>query len=181
MKTILSFLGFDRRDDEEPVGGQTETVRKIVRELDALPPERARFIAAFAYVLSRVANADLEICEDETRKLEEIVCRFGHLPEEQAVLVVQIAKSQNRLFGGTENFQVTREFKELSTSEQRHDLVDCLFAVSAADGSISGEEELQVRQIAEELDLSHREYVEIRSAYNDRRSVIQRLGDANGG
>ena len=140
-----------------------------------MPPEKARFVAAFAYLLGRVAHADLDISAEETAEMEDIVRRFGDLPEEQAVLVVEIAKSQNRLFGGTENFQVAREFKQLASAEQRRELLHCLFAVSAADDEISGDEEIQLRQIAEELDFSHREYIEVRSSYNDKRSVIQRL------
>ena len=46
-----------------------------------------------------------------------------------------------QLAGGTENFLVTREFKEIATREQCRELLDCLFAVSAADDSISGVEE----------------------------------------
>jgi len=41
--------------------GDTDTVRRIVAELDKLEPGRARYLAAFAYVLSRVAGADLQI------------------------------------------------------------------------------------------------------------------------
>jgi hypothetical protein len=51
---------------EERSHGDTETVRRIVRELDQLDPSRARFLAAFAYVLSRVAGADLKVSETET-------------------------------------------------------------------------------------------------------------------
>jgi uncharacterized tellurite resistance protein B-like protein len=155
--------------------GETDTVRKIVARLEELPAERARFVAAFAYTLSRVAHADLAISAEETAKMEEIVRRVGELPEEQAVLVVQIAKSQARLFGGTENFLVTREFKELSSPQERRQLLDCLFAVSAADDSISSAEEAQVRQISSELDFSHREYVEALSAWNDKREVLRRM------
>ena len=46
--------------------GDTETVRRIVAELESLETERARYIAAFAFILSRVANADLEISVEET-------------------------------------------------------------------------------------------------------------------
>ena len=79
--------------------------------------------------------------------------QLGHLPEDQAILVVQIAKSQNQLFGGTENFLVTREFRDMASREQRLELLDCLFAVSAADDSISTVEENQIRQISSELGL----------------------------
>ncbi len=166
---------------DESAEGDTATVRKIVDALEDMEPERARYIAAFAYLLGRVAYADLDVGRRETLEMEELVRRFGELPQAQAVLVVEIAKSQNRLFGGTEDYRVAREFRQISTAEQRRELLDCLFAVSAADDSISGDEEIQLRQIAEELGFNHRQYVEVRSEYNDHRSVIQRLRQKSSG
>jgi uncharacterized tellurite resistance protein B-like protein len=153
--------------------GETETVRKIVRELDALPRERARWVAAFAFILSRVANADLEITDSETRAMERILVERAHLPEEQAVLAVQIAKSQNRLFGGTENFLVTREFKEIASREERLELLSCLFAVAAADGSIASGEEAVIRQIASELALTSAEFDAARAPYSAQREILR--------
>lgn len=155
--------------------GDTETVRRIVSKLEAMEPSEARYIAAFAYILGRVANADQEISAEETSAMEGAVERFGGLKEGEAVLVVQIAKSQNRLLGGTENFLVTREFSEIATADQKVHLLDCLFAISAADDSISAVEESQIRQIASELGFSHREYVEARAKYSDKREVLRGL------
>jgi uncharacterized tellurite resistance protein B-like protein len=178
--SILEKLGLKKSGADGSGGGpggdgvgDTDTVRKIVASLEAMAPEQARWIAAFAYTLSRVAHADLDISADETAKMEEIVHRLGDLPEEQAVLVVQIAKSQARLFGGTENYLVTREFRDVSTREQREKLLDCLFAVSAADGSITGPEEMQIKLIAGELGFTHGELVAARSRWNDYRAVLQ--------
>ncbi len=173
MRAFLDL--FRSRSEDSASGASTATVRKIVRELDAMDGERAQFVAAFAYLLSRVANADLDISEEESAKMEEIVRRFGDLPADQALLIVEISKSQNRLFGGTEDFQVAQEFKRLSTREQREELLHCLFAVSAADDEISGAEESRIRQIADELAFSHREYVDIRASYNDKRTVMRRF------
>ena len=153
---------------------ETETVRRIVRELDRLDPATARHLAAFAYVLSRVASADLHISEAETEKIVEIITQLGHVPEEQAVLVVEIANSQNRLFGGTENFLVTREFRGLADETQRADLLGCLFAVSAADDAITGVEENQIWQIASELGFSHKEFIDARMAFSDKRTVLKK-------
>ena len=173
---MKSFFDFFRGGSRQPAPeGDTATVRKIVRALEEMDGERARFVAAFAYLLSRVANADLDISSDETVAMEDIVCRFGELPEEQAVLIVEIAKSQNRLFGGTEDFKVAQEFKSLSTREQREELLHCLFAVSAADDEISGDEESRIRQIADELGFSHREFIDVRTHYNDKRTVMRRV------
>jgi uncharacterized tellurite resistance protein B-like protein len=159
--------------DRDP-HGDTDTVRRIVSELEQLDATRARFLAAFAYVLSRVAGADLHISDVETNKMVDLLRRAGHLPEAQAVLVVQIAKSQHRLFGGTENYLVTREFREIASDAERRELLECLFALSAADDAISGEEENQIRQIASELGFSHPEYIQARLAYSDKRTVFRR-------
>jgi len=173
--SILDLLGFRRGAAREETG-DTETVRKIIRELESLPPERARYVAAFAFILARVANADLDISEEETHRMEQILQGLGNLPMEQAVLAVQIAKSQHRLAGGTESFLVTRELKEIATREQCRELLDCLFAVSAADDSISGAEEAQIRQVASELGFSLGELVEIRSAWSHKREVLKGFG-----
>jgi uncharacterized tellurite resistance protein B-like protein len=156
-----------------PTQGDTDTVRRIVGELDKLDPQRARFLAAFAYVLSRVANADLNISAEETAKMVALVQRVGNLPEAQSMIVVEIAKTQNRLFGGTENFLVTREFRDIATDAERQELLECLFAVSAADDAITGEEEAQIWQIASELGFPHADYVRIRLAYSDKRTVLR--------
>jgi uncharacterized tellurite resistance protein B-like protein len=174
--SILELLGFrrDAGDGAPAASAETETVRKIVEQLDHLEPERARYVAAFAYVLSRVAHADLEISADETREMERIVTRHGRLPEEQAVIVVQMAKTQSLLFGGTENFLVTREMNRIASCEDKLALLDCLFAVSAADTSISTIEDNVIRQIATELRLEHRDFISVRSRYRDRLAVLER-------
>lgn len=158
--------------------GDTDTVRRIVAELDKLEPARARYLAAFAYVLSRVAGADLHISEQETATMLDLVQHVGHLPEAQAILVVEIAKSQNRLFGGTENFLVTREFREIASDAERRDLLQCLFAVAVADDAISAEEDAQIWQIAGELGFTRQEFVSVRLAYSDKRTVLRTPGSA---
>ena len=172
--SILKFLGLsvDQPGRSTP-NEQTETVRKIVQKLDQLPEQQARYIAAFAFLLSRAARADLHIDDDETAVMERIVMQQGALPEELAVVVVQMAKTQNQLFGGTENYLVTREFEQIATREQKLALLDCLFAVTAADENITSEEDNVVKQIASELKLSHEEYIAARSRYREYLAVLK--------
>src|SRR6478735_7212030 len=93
--------------------GDTETVRRIVARLEALPPERARLVASAAYTLARAANADLEISDDETAAIERELQTTEALDEATAVLVTEMAKLQAKTVGGTEDYLVTREFKAL--------------------------------------------------------------------
>ncbi len=171
----MSILDFFKAHQESRGGSaETETVRKITQALDQLEPERARFVAAFAYLLSRVARADLNISAEETRMMERIVMERGGLPEEQAVIVVQIAKTQNVLFGSTENYLVSREFKSMASLEEKLAVIDCLFAVAAADNTISTVEDNEVSQIADELRIEHRDYIAIRSNYRDYLAVLKK-------
>jgi uncharacterized tellurite resistance protein B-like protein len=167
--SILKYFGF-----QSPAAppAQTDTARRIVEALDALDPDRARYIAGFAYVLSRVARADLKVTPEETRAMERLVATHGGLPEDQAIIVVQIAKTQNQLFGGTENFLVTREFSRHATREQKLALLDCLFAVAAAEGKISAREDNEIRQIADELGLEHRDFIAVRYGHRDQLSFL---------
>jgi hypothetical protein len=45
--------------------------------------------------------------------------------------------------------------------------------VAAADGSITGDEEEEIRTISRGLLLEDREYLAVRSAFGDKRSVMQ--------
>jgi uncharacterized tellurite resistance protein B-like protein len=178
--SILRFLGLagsDEPDGSRAAAGETETVRQIVDALDQLEPERAKFIATFAYVLSRVAHADLDISEEETRAMEKIVADKMELPAGQALLTVQIAKTQSRLFGGTENFVVTGEFAKLATHEQKLALLDCLFLVSAADDNISTVEDNEIAKIANELLLSHGDFIATRLRYKGQLGVLKKSSD----
>jgi uncharacterized tellurite resistance protein B-like protein len=121
-----------------------------------------------------VARADLVISDIEVRAMEAIVSNEGGLTPEQAILVVQMAKTQSILFGGTENYLVTREFNRLATREQKLGLLRCLFAVSAAEDDISVVEDNEVRRIATELRLSHSDFTEARSLFRDHLSVLRK-------
>jgi len=163
----------------EATAAETATVRRIVARLEALPQAEARYLAAFAYVMSRAAHADLHISDEETAAMERYVVELGGLDESQAVVVVQMAKVQARLHGATEDFLVTREFARIATVEQKLALLRCCFAVGAADDSISAEEASVVNEIARELDLSRDQLNAVRAEFVERLSAIQALRELN--
>jgi uncharacterized tellurite resistance protein B-like protein len=177
--SVWKMLGFEKHQAlADAASPETETVRKIVDALDGMEPAQARYIAAFAYLLSRVAQADRNISPEETRAMERIVMDRGKLPEAQAILVAQMAKTQNRLFGGTENFLVTQEFNEIAMREQKLALLHCLYSVAAADQSISTPEDNEIRNISKELLLSHEDFIDVRLEYRQYLSVLKGLAPA---
>jgi len=158
----------------------TATVRRLVAQLEALPPERARYLAAASYVLARVANADLEMSAEETGFMERTLVEESGIGEAEAVLVVEAAKQQARLFGSTEDYLVTREFKRISVPDQRLRLLRACFLAAAADASISSAESATLDEIASELDIEAPELHALRSEFGDRLSVVQALRAARG-
>jgi hypothetical protein len=105
--SLLRYLGI-AKDPAAPAGGETRSVREIAAKLERLPAETARYLAGFAYVLARVANADMKIAAAEADEMRRTVRILAELSADEADLVVEIAKSQARLLGGTENYVVTR-------------------------------------------------------------------------
>ena len=172
--SLLKLFGLSGPAEEPRKTAETKTVRAIVSELEALEPDEARFLASFAYVLGRVANADQVITDEETREMERLVAETGGLDEDMAVLVVQIAKSQARLFGGTEDYLVTREFGRLATPEQKRRLMRCLFAVAASDDSIAVVEENEISRVAAELKIPQPEMADMRAEYADKFETLRR-------
>jgi len=179
--SILKFLGIRKHGDGdggEDAGSASETVRKIVDALDTMDPDRARYIASFANILSRVAHADLDVSKDEIAVMEKIVSEVGGLPEEEAILVVQMAKSHTVLFGSTESYVITREFYKMASTEEKLHLLDCLFAVSSANESISSAEEAEIRRIVAEMNLTHADYIRERSRYAHYLDVLNEAKEA---
>ena len=146
MRSLLGFLGLER-----PAPDAGDAIHRIADQLRRLEPARARYVAAFAFVLSRVASADHEISADETTTMENLVRDKADLADDQATLVVEIARAQQKMFGGTDDFLVTRELAGLASYDQKLAIVDCLFAVAAADKSVRVAETNEIAHIAQQL------------------------------
>ena len=162
------------KDEKKGRNNGTESIRKISRQLEDMEPVKARYLAAFAYLLGRVAYSDRNVSPEEAKMMEEVLVEKGKLPVEQAVLIIEIARQQNRMLGHVDNFLVTREFNELASREQKKDLLTCLFALSAADKSISSTEDSEIRQIAGELLLEHNDFISARSAFRDYLDILKK-------
>jgi uncharacterized tellurite resistance protein B-like protein len=160
LKSIRAWLGVDTLETHE-----LAPLRETLEALDHLEPGRARHLAAFAYLLGRVAHADQRVSAEETRAMEALVREHGQLSPDQAMVVVQLAKTSNLLFGGTANFLVAREFSSLATYDEKIRLLRCLFALSATDAGISTAEEGEIHRIARELRVDHPDLVALRLAY----------------
>jgi tellurite resistance protein len=179
------FFGPDQADtrdvadvpstEVEPTTGETATVRRIVARLEAMPPQQARLAASTAYTLARAGHADLDISAEETARIEHELQVSGLLDEPTAVLVTEMAKLQAGTVGGTEDYPVTREFRDLASVDQRVAVLRACFAVAAASGTISAEETAVLSQIANELSLEPAAVAAVRSEFRDQSSAVHEV------
>jgi len=161
LKSIRAWLGIESTEPQQDI----TALRETLDALDQFEPNRARYLATFAYLLGRVAHADRHVSAEETRAMEALLRQQGDLSQDQAMVVVQLAKTSNLLFGGTENFLVAREFSALATYDQKLSLMRCLFALSATDEAISTAEEGEIHRIANELRIDRPDLVALRVAH----------------
>jgi uncharacterized tellurite resistance protein B-like protein len=182
-------MAFQRSKGSAPQSGasgptieqETETVRRIVGQLESLPPAEARRLAAFSYILARAAQSDLRIDDEETGAMERIVVELGGLTEAQSVIVVETAKSQSRMLGGTEDYLVTREYREISSEEDRLALLRCCFAVTASDDSVTSTENSIINEIAAELGLTRDQLNGVRAEFRDQLAAMRIVRGAQAG
>lgn len=154
---------------------EVEMVRGIIARLDNLPPDRARFVACAAYVIARAASADAQVTDEASHYMEQVLVDQTGLDAAEAALVVETAKLQALSTGGTDDYLVTREFRDVSTTEQRLDILRACFAVAAIDGSIDAAESFTIDEIALELDLEPPALAKLRGEFADRFSAVQAL------
>ena len=172
--SLWKIFGIENQKHSESLGSvETETVQKITTTLKELKPKQARFIACFAYILTRVAHADQHFSVEEIETIEQLLVREGRLSKKQADIVIQIAKSQSILFSGIEDYMVTREFNKIANQDQKISLLHCLYRISAANQSISNIEEGAIRQIARELKLNHRDFILARLHFKEHLALLK--------
>ena len=156
------------------VVGDTDSVKVLAAQLDALPPARARYVAAFAYILGRAANATGAMSDAEREEMTRLAGAAG-LDVAQGPLSVDMAASLSGEFGATEDFLVAREFKAISTMEERELLLRCCFLVMAADDEIDATESWLANRLAEELDVERPDLNAIRAEFHEQLSGVKEV------
>lgn len=155
----LGLVGEDTTDE-------TETVAEIAGVLSGVPPERARLLAAFAYLLGRVAFADHEVTPSERAVMESRLATEAEVSTDQAEHIVRLALSATGSHGAAEDYQVAREFEALATREEKLQLLRALFTVSAQHG-ITTVEDNEISRIASVLRLERRDVTALRHEFRD--------------
>jgi len=173
--SILKWLGLGASD----ASTADNELQEIESALEAQGPERARYLACFAYILMRAAKADHHVSDGEARLMERIVSERAGVDVQQAALIVRIARDAGRS-RGTDDYLIAREFERVASRGEKLALLDCLFAIAAADSPILTTEDNEVRRVASELKLEHADYIAVRHKHLASLKVLGRAQAAEG-
>jgi uncharacterized tellurite resistance protein B-like protein len=180
--SLLKLLGWA---ESEPQSAGTEPppnrlAASVQARLGTLAPARAEFVAAFAGLLVRIAYVDRSVSEAERAVLTPLLANNAGLAAAEAGAVIEIVTHAATTLGGISYASLTRAFNAIAGTEEKERLIDCLFAVATAEGSISLVEDEEVRAVARALLLSQQQFIAIRSRYKDRLEVILAARQARG-
>ena len=168
--SLWKWLGLANEQTAD-TGNRLEEAEAV---LASLGPDRARFLACFAYILTRPARADHQVTDGEAAQMQRIIVERAAVSETEAAAIVRVAREAARQSGGTEDFLITREFERLATRDDKLHLLDCLFAIGAADASILTVEDNEIRRVASELKLEHADYIAVRRRHLEHLEVLRR-------
>lgn len=171
--SLFRFLGLAA--DPAPDRREPESLREIGARLSSLPPEDARFVAAFAYLLARVAGADLATASDERTTMAERLEKAAGLEPDRAAMLADAAIAAADVHSASDDHLVARAYREMSSDDERRLLVRCLYAVAAADSSITTVEDNEIFEIATEIGLGRADVVALRAEFRDHLAVLKAL------
>ena len=123
-----------------------------------LPVEQLNYLTLFAGLLALVAYADGDISLNEKKKIKHRLKQLAEFGAEELELIITVIEDQ--ALKGLDRFRLTSEFFKVSNSDQRQQLLDCMFALAAAgDGQLLNREIEEIRSIAYALSFTHKDFI----------------------
>jgi len=120
-----------------------------------LSSREVAYVTSLSALLGRIAHADDDFSEEEKVEIGGLLKESTGLGHDDIDVIMDTIIDDT--LRGLDLKGITRTFYNLSTPEQRENLLQCLFLVAGADGHIDPEEVDEIELIAVGLNMSHRD------------------------
>jgi uncharacterized tellurite resistance protein B-like protein len=171
--SLLRFLGLggaSKGRESEPV-----SLAEIGAQLEALPAEEARFVAAFSYLLARIAGADLRTDDVERDSIASRLESFAEIDQNLAGILADTAIQAAVDHDASDDHLVARAFRDMSERPERIRLLRCLYAVAAADENISAVEDNEIYEVARSIGIDQTDVVALRMEFKKYLGALKTL------
>lgn len=126
-----------------------------------LSPKEVAYITSLSALLGRIAHADEDFSEEEKVEITGLLKESTTLGHQDIDIIMSTIIDDT--LRGLDLKMITRTFYNLTTPEQREQLLGCLYLVAGADGHIDKCEVDEIERIAVGLNMSHRELLRCRA------------------
>ncbi|MBI4472777.1 MAG: TerB family tellurite resistance protein [Acidobacteria bacterium] len=124
---------------------------------DQITPQMHR-LCLLGGLMGIVANADGEIDQRESEAIRHQLQFRGNFDPDTLDLLMTIIEEES--VRGLDRARIIAEYTDNASFEERIELLDLLFAVAAANGSLTHAELEELRGISSAMHLSHRQYID---------------------
>lgn len=137
--------------------------------------EREIIIATcVAGLCARVAYVDLDITDDEVDKLISVLKDWTRMPENSVKNIGNMAVEEMKELSGLENHLYATPLNDVLDKREKLELLTALFALAAADGSVSNKESEEIRLITRALQMNDQYFAAARSTVIDKLGALQK-------
>ena len=138
---------------------------------DTFGDKRALFLAALERYVREVNRANLAILQSDGPAADALRGYFSTLVALSSdegrlgCMLANTAVEAEALHGSTDDHLVARAFRDMTSNEERLKLLRCLYAVAAADETITTAEDNEIFDIATAIGVSRLDVIAIRSEW----------------
>lgn len=165
---------FRRKDDRESIPPHArERLKEIVEQYlrDADDATR-RIVTAVAGLLAKVAYADGHYSVEEEANIQKELSRVHGLSQAGVDAICGLLADQISHVALLGDHDWTRDLRELADRELRLEVLEVLVEMAVADHVLKHEEQVQLRRIAKQLNLTQDDYNAIQAQHRDKLSTL---------
>jgi uncharacterized tellurite resistance protein B-like protein len=126
-------------------------------------PTRRDVATLYGALLHVVALADGTVSSDEVVHISDFLRRTFAYEDEDVDLIIEAVRIE--LNADIELFRLTSEFNRVTDQAARLELVEAMFALATADGSVTPDEVESIRRAADHLWIARRDFNDLRVRY----------------
>lgn len=140
--------------------------RKVIKKIELRSAKQGRkitltddevyHICLLGTLLASVAQVDEIIDEVEEKVLQKVLQETFSFPKRELGILFDVIVEQAK--HGFDFHEVVTETNQIITYNERVQLIDCFFAIAAADGKISSAESEQIRKITKAMHIPHEDF-----------------------
>jgi uncharacterized tellurite resistance protein B-like protein len=142
----------------------------VKKKMPGADETSVEIVTAVTGLLASIAYADRTISDDESSHLQQELGRINGLSSEGVHAVSEVLHEHAVRLSSSFVGRFTRVLREELPEPHRAEVLDALLAMAAADGTISHDETVSLRNITGGLGLTQGHYNDLQDKYRDKLS-----------